>query len=109
MNDEYSVIVYGDDKKHEPFNDWVNSLKDHKAKAAIFTRLKRLKAGNFGDFKAFDGVYELRIDHGPGYRVYCARVGKQVILLLGGGDKKSQDNDIKKCISYLNDFNRRKS
>lgn len=52
-------------------------------------------------------MYELRIDFGPGYRIYCAKIGKRLILLLGGGDKSTQDRDIKKCKSYLEDHNRR--
>lgn len=70
-------------------------------------RIQRLREGNFGDFKSFNGLYELRINFGPGYRIYCSKIGNRLILLLGGGDKSSQDRDIKKCKSYLEDHKRR--
>jgi putative addiction module killer protein len=74
---------------------WLRKLRDLQAKAAIIRRLNRLEQGNFGDFKPLrDGVHELRIDVGPGYRVYYARSGKTVMLLLCGGTKRSQDVDI---------------
>lgn len=79
-----------------------------RAKARIVARVARLKAGNLGDCKSLrDGVSELRIDYGPGYRVYFGVVGFQVILLLCGGDKRSQDADIDKAVDYLADFKRR--
>ena len=77
-------------------------------KARIAARVDRLKAGNLGDCKPLrDGVSELRVDYGPGYRVYFGVVGFQVILLLCGGDKRTQDADIDKAVDYLADFKRR--
>lgn len=70
-------------------------------------RIQRLRTGNFGDFKCFDGMYELRMHLGCGYRIYCAMIGKQLILLLGGGDKGSQKRDIKKCKEYIEEYKRR--
>jgi putative addiction module killer protein len=85
----------------------LDGLKDKKTRLSILMRIQRLREGNFGDFKSFDGLYELRLNLGPGYRIYCSKIGKQLILLLGGGDKNSQNLDIKKCKSYLEDHRRR--
>ena len=72
------------------------------------TRLQRMVAGNFGDCKPLqEGVWELRIDHGPGYRVYYAQAGKKLILLLIGGDKNKQQSDINKAVGFWKDWNRR--
>ena len=80
----------------EPFTEWLNGLRDKVAQARIRVRLRQVQAGNFGDCNAVgEGVIELRIHIGAGYRVYCARHGKAVVLLLCGGDKGSQSADIK--------------
>lgn len=85
--------------------DWLRRLRDIQAKAAIIRRLNRLEQGNFGDFKPLrDGVHELRIDVGPGYRVYYARSGQTVMLLLCGGDKRSQDADIARACACWRDW-----
>jgi putative addiction module killer protein len=77
------------------FSDWLGSLRDRRARARIVVRLDRLADGNFGDFKSVkDGVLELRVDYGPGYRVYFFQRGKELVILLCGGDKRSQDADI---------------
>ena len=82
----------------EEFSDWLRSLKDIRGKARILARIKAAETGNFGDHKLIgDGVSEMRIDHGPGYRVYYGRCGKIVYLLLCGGDKSMQDKDIAKA------------
>lgn len=78
------------------FSDWVAGLKDIRARARIDARVKRLQFGLFGDARPIgDGVSELRIDYGPGYRVYFVQRGKEVVLLLCGGDKRTQGRDIK--------------
>ncbi|KXU38473.1 addiction module protein, partial [Ventosimonas gracilis] len=78
--------------------DWRDKLKDSKAKIAIDRRIYRAELGNFGDHKPYrEGVWELRIDVGPGYRVYYAQSGQAVVLLLCGGIKRSQDADISKA------------
>lgn len=88
--------------------EWLRGLRDMQAKAAIIRRLNRLEQGNFGDFKPLrDGVYELRIDIGSGYRVYYARSGKTVMLLLYGGSKRTQEADIDKACSYWRDWQSR--
>lgn len=77
------------------FSDWLGSLRDRRAMARIVDRLKRASNGNFGDWKsAGGGIFEMRIDYGPGYRVYYFQRGKQLVILLCGGDKRTQDADI---------------
>lgn len=76
------------------FRDWFEGLKDRRAQERIAQRMVRLQAGLFGDVKFFDGIGELRVDHGPGYRVYFVRRDGVVIVLLCGGDKRSQRRDI---------------
>ena len=79
-----------------PFNEWYLAIADTKTRAVISSRLTRMRGGNLGDHKAVGGgVFELRIGFGPGFRVYFGRRGQQVIVLLGGGDKRSQARDIK--------------
>lgn len=88
--------------------EWLASLSDLKARARIVARLDRLSLGNFGDCTALhDGVSGLRIDWGPGYRVYYAMLGRTCVLLLCGGDKRRQSSDIKRAIGYLEDFQER--
>lgn len=80
----------------ELFKTWLNSLSDPIAKAKIITRIKRATLGNFGDYKSLgDGINEMRIDTGKGYRVYFAQQDKIIYLLLLGGDKSTQSKDIK--------------
>jgi putative addiction module killer protein len=84
--------------KTEYFDHWLLRLNDIRAKAKILARLKRAELGNLGDHKNVgDGVFEMRIDYGPGYRVYFARSKGIVIILLFGGDKSSQSKDISKA------------
>ncbi|MEY4524108.1 MAG: hypothetical protein RIR27_1184 [Pseudomonadota bacterium] len=91
-----------------PFEEWLGSLKDSKARMRVRARIARLEVGNFGDCKGLrDGVQEIRIDYGPGYRVYLSRQGKVIVLLLCGSDKSEQDRAIEKAIDYLKDWKRR--
>lgn len=77
------------------FSDWLGSLRDRRARARIAVRLERLADGNFGDSKSLKGgVHELRVDYGPGYRVYFFQRGKELVILLCGDDKRTQDADI---------------
>jgi len=92
----------------DPIADWLRDMRDAQAKIAIIRRLNRLEQGNFGDFKPLrDGVHELRIDVGPGYRVYYARAGKVVMLLLCGGSKRTQNTDIDRACEYWRDWQNR--
>ena len=80
------------------FLAWIGGLRDHEARARIAARIYRLGEGNFGDAKSVgDGVSELRIHYGPGYRLYFTRRGATIVLLLCGGDKSSQSRDIAKA------------
>lgn len=80
------------------FLEWLRTLKDVRAAERIAQRITRLQFGLLGDVKFFDGIGELRIDTGPGYRVYFVQRGKVLIILLCGGDKSSQKKDIKRAI-----------
>ena len=87
----------------EPFSQWLLDLRDPQAR--ILVRLERLALGNFGDVKVVrDGVSELRIDWGPGYRVYFGRDGKSSIVLLCGGDKRKQDADVEKAVALWREY-----
>ena len=94
----------------DPYTEWLMGLADRQARARIVVRVLRMGAGNMGDCKPLsDGVWELKIDHGPGYRVYYAQAGKRLILLLAGGDKRKQQADIDKAIARWNDWQQRKT
>ena len=83
-------------RKTDIFAKWIDDLSDIRARARILVRIERLSMGNPGDVKSVgEGVSELRIDYGPGYRVYYKKIGQTVIILLAGGDKKNQAKDIK--------------
>ena len=84
-----------------PFSEWFLSLKDRKARAAVRVRINRLRLGNFGDCRHLsEGVYELRIHYGPGYRLYFGELDGENIVLLCGGTKGTQKHDIKKAREY---------
>ncbi len=88
-----------------PFEDWVSKLRDQRAKARIFVRIDRVRLGNFGDCRsAGGGVYELRVDYGPGYRVYFGILGTATVLLLCGGDKRTQSRDLENARRYWKEF-----
>jgi putative addiction module killer protein len=90
---------------HNPFGEWIRSITDPPTRARIRTRLSRLRLGNFGDASSVgDGVYELRLDFGPGYRVYYGVVGESVVVLLGGGAKRSQVRDIRAAKRHWEEF-----
>lgn len=89
----------------ETFSRWLTGLKDRQAVLKINARIRRLSLGNPGDAKPVrEGVSELRIDHGPGYRVYFIRRGTTVIILLAGGDKSTQATDINRAIIIANEW-----
>nr|WP_232370434.1 MULTISPECIES: type II toxin-antitoxin system RelE/ParE family toxin [Agrobacterium tumefaciens complex] len=79
------------------FQDWLRGLKDRTAQQRIATRLVRVQSGLLGDVKYFNGIGEIRIDYGPGYRVYFVKKSNVIIVLLCGGDKKSQPSDVKRA------------
>ncbi len=85
--------------KTEVFEHWFTALRDRKAIARIQSRIDRLQIGLFGDVKPVgEGVSELRIDYGPGYRIYFVQRGRELVILLAGGDKRSQARDIEKAL-----------
>jgi putative addiction module killer protein len=99
------IRYYQTSAGEQPFVDWLQGLSDRQARARIEARLARVAVGNLGDVEPVgEGVLELRIDWGPGYRIYFARVGKVLVLLLCGGDKRTQQKDIKRAKSYFEDF-----
>ncbi len=93
-----------------PFEEWLNALRDITARARIRNRLKRIESGNLGNYRSVgEGVCELKIDYGSGYRVYFGQIGSTVVLLLCGGDKSTQVQDILKAKQYWRDYEERES
>lgn len=104
------LLRYQRDDGREPFSEWLNGLRDKVAQARIRVRLRQLQAGNFGDCEPVgEGVSELRVHVGAGYRVYCGRHGRTVVLLLCGGDKGSQVADIKRAKELWAEWKRRQA
>ncbi len=92
-------------RETQVYADWFRNLRDRRAKARIDTRIRRLSLGNPGDVKPVGaGVSELWINYGPGYRIYFIQRGSDVIVLLGGGDKRTQQQDIKKALELARDL-----
>jgi putative addiction module killer protein len=91
-----------------PFEDWMSSLRDRKTRAIVRARIARVRLGNLGNCNPVgSGVVELIIDYGPGYRVYLGQIGMKLVILLCGGDKSSQTDDIRKAIEYWEDYKKR--
>ena len=106
----HDIQAYQAEDGSEPYARWLAGLADRQARARVLVRVQRMAAGNFGDCKPCrDGVWELREDFGPGYRIYYARSGKTVVLLLCGGDKRSQHADIERAVACWKDYQRRKA
>ncbi|HPU81866.1 type II toxin-antitoxin system RelE/ParE family toxin [Accumulibacter sp.] len=104
----FELLDYQTASGHDPFKEWLADLADRQARAKVAVRVQRMAAGNFGDHKPLsDGVWELRIDHGPGYRVYYAQANLRVLLLLVAGDKRRQQADIETAVRYWQDWQRR--
>ena len=105
---EKTILTYVKADGSAPFNDWLEALRDRKARAIIRTRINRVRLGNLGDCKSVgEGVSELRIKFGAGYRVYFGQEGDTLIILLSGGAKSSQNKDIKLAKKYWQDYQRR--
>jgi len=102
---ERIIHEYITQQGNNPFRDWFNSLKDVRAQVQIDVRIGRIRLGNLGDAKSVGkGVYELRIQVGPGYRIYYGLEGSKIVLLLCAGDKSSQKKDIKKAHVFWQEF-----
>jgi putative addiction module killer protein len=105
---EIDIELYETARGSCPFDDWFDGIREKRSQAKIIARLDRLRIGNFGNCKALkDGIAELRIDYGPGFRIYYSKVGNTIVLLLCGGEKSSQSNDISKAKEYLEDYHSR--
>jgi putative addiction module killer protein len=99
------IVEYEDEDGNSPYSKWIAGLRDRKGRATIQVRINRLIVGNFGDCKPVgEGVKELVVDFGPGYRVYFGEDGRKVVL-LGGGDKSTQPTDITRCRRRWSDYN----
>lgn len=106
MQEEFHIDVYETATGKLPYSEWENSLSV-RDRAIITTRLVRIRNGNLGDCKSIkgaDGIYEFRIDFGPGYRIYYGMKGKKIILLLCGGDKGTQKKDIQRAKTFWDDY-----
>ncbi|MBI2636620.1 MAG: type II toxin-antitoxin system RelE/ParE family toxin [Parcubacteria group bacterium] len=98
------VLIYRNEHNDEPFTQWLDATKDAVTRRRISKRLRRIEEGNLGDVEPVsDGVFELRLHFGAGYRIYFGYIHKEAILLLVGGDKSSQARDIQKAKQYWND------
>ena len=104
----YEIRHYVSSAGVDLFSDWLKRVRDPVAKVQIVKRVNRMEQGNFGD-NSFcgDGVWELRVDVGAGYRIYYSRTGSHIMLLLCGGDKRTQDADIKDAKQYWKEWQRR--
>jgi len=104
-----NVREYQTASGRRPFAEWLSSLRDRRAIGAIAARVTRMQAGNRGDWKSVGGgVFELRIDVGAGYRMYCGQDGATLVLLLCGGDKRTQKRDIEQAHEYWKDYQARR-
>ncbi len=102
------IAIYETEDGQRPFRKWLDSLKDRVTVARINARLLRLQQGNLGDVKSVNGsVSELRLAFGPGYRIYLGQEGDKLVVLLSGGDKSTQEKDIKLAHDYWADYLRR--
>jgi putative addiction module killer protein len=105
VTQEKQILIYADERGNEPFSVWIHNLKDISGRKRIFTRIDRLRYGNYGDCEPVgEGVSELRMHFGPGYRVYFAEKGNTIIILLCGGDKGDQKQCIKNAKLYWKEY-----
>ena len=93
-----------------PFADWFSRLRDIRAKQKVIARLANVRSGSLGNTRAVgEGVQELKIDYGPGYRVYFGQAGNEIVILLCGGDKRTQDEDIKQAKAFWKEYKKEQS
>jgi len=108
MPKEQEVLVYAGSDGREPFAQWLRGLRDGQTRNRIRQRIARVRLGNFGDARSVgEGVHELRIQFGPGFRVYFGREDDAVVILLCGGDKSTQARDIERARDYWRDYRSR--
>jgi putative addiction module killer protein len=104
----FEIKYYIDTKGGKPFKEWLDKLKDRNARAKIRVRIDRVRLGNIGDSRYVgQGVHELKINYGPGYRIYYAKEGVGIVLLLLGGDKSGQEEDNEQAKKLLNEHKQR--
>lgn len=104
-----TLKVYCTSRGRQPFVEWIDHLRDERAAARIKVQLARVRLGNLGNTRSVgDGVQELKIDYGPGYRVYFGQAGNEIVILLCGGDKRSQSEDIKTAKEYWASYKKEK-
>ena len=102
---EKQLVFYQDQAGNEPFNDWLNGFRDAALRRRILQRLFRVQSGNYGDYKPVKGgVFELRLHFGSGYRIYFGEDGERIVVLLCGGDKSTQKNDIESAQTYWKEY-----
>lgn len=103
-----TIKLYRQQNGRTPYEEWIEDLKDVVGRAKIRIRVERARLGNFGDYRTIGGgIVELKIDYGPRYGIYMGLYGEEVVVLLCGGDKDSQDKDIVKAHDYWEDYKRR--
>lgn len=108
MTEPFELLYYQRQDGRIPYREWLENVRDAVARASVLSRTDRLRRGLFGDcVPVGGGVWELRIDVGPGYRVYYARAGRQAVLLLCGGDKRGQSADIERAKTFWRDYGQR--
>jgi putative addiction module killer protein len=106
---ERQVTIYRTHDGRVPYFDWFDALRDRSAKQKIDARIGRLRLGNFGQARSVGGgVSELKVDYGPGYRVYFGRDGDELVILLRGGNKSTQDADIRQAKAFWEAYRREK-
>ena len=102
---EKKLLIFETGHGRYPFLEWIEQLRDRKARAIIRARLARVQLGNLGEWKPVgEGVSELRIPYGPGYRVYFGQEGDELVILLCGGDKSSQGRDIERAKQFWSEY-----
>lgn len=105
---EKEIKIYKAANDKTPFYDWLHELKDKTIRARIYRQIDRMSLGNYGDFKSVgEGVLEIRLHFGAGYRIYFTEIDNQLLLLLAGGDKSTQIKDIKLAQQYWHEFKSR--
>ena len=105
---EYSIEIYQTEAGRQPFIEWLEGLKAVSTSRLVRARIERIQSGNLGDHRELGGgLFEFRIFHGPGYRIYFGKEGQRLILLLTGGSKGSQSRNIAKARAFLEDYRKR--
>jgi putative addiction module killer protein len=98
------IVTHRTKDGREPFTDWLVALPDKTLRHRVLVRLRRIEQGNYGDFKRFSGILEIRLNFGKGYRIYCGELDDVMVILLVGGDKSSQGNDINLALEYWREY-----